>query len=122
MNELHPIDKAIAAHGWWKSHLRDMIDSGESDQTVDEVRADDRCEFSRWLRERPDGDKASEHFRTVCELHTRFHEEAAHVLELASAKKVEAANAAMAIGSPFASVSAKLTSAMVAWKLTLGGE
>jgi hypothetical protein len=122
MNELHPIDKAIAAHAWWKSQLRHVIDSGECDQTVDDVRADDRCEFGRWLSVRPVAEKTSEHFRTVSELHTRFHEEAAHVLELALAKRTDEALAAMVIGSPFASVSARLTSAMVAWKLALGGE
>jgi len=122
MHELHPIEKAIVAHAWWKSHLRHVIDSGECDQTVDDVRADNRCEFGRWLCERPVAEKTSEHFRTVSELHARFHREAAHVLELALARRADQAIAAMAIGSPFASASARLTSAMVAWKLALGGE
>ena len=122
MHELHPIEKAIVAHARWKSHLGHVIDSGECDQTVDDFRADDRCEFGRWLREQPADEKTSEHFRTVSELHARFHGEAAHVLELALAKRADQATAAMAIGSPFASVSARLTSAMVAWKLALGGE
>ncbi len=122
MSELHPIDKAIATHAWWKSDLRQAIDSGERDQTVDDVRDDDRCEFGRWLQKRPVAEKMSEHFRTVRELHARFHEEAAHVLELALAKRADEAMAAMAIGSSFASISARLTSAMVAWKLALGGK
>jgi methyl-accepting chemotaxis protein len=117
MNELHPIEKAIAAHAWWKSHLRHVIDSGEWDQTVDDVHADDLCEFGRWLRERPVAEKTSKHFRAVSEWHARFHEEATHVLELALAKRADEAIASMAIGSSFASVSARLTSAMVAWKL-----
>ena len=119
MSELHPIDKAIAAHALWKSHLRQAIDSGQWNQTVDDVRDDDRCEFGRWLKKRPVAEKTSKHFRTVSELHARFHEEAAHVLELAIAKRADEAAAAMAIGSSLASVSARLTSAMVAWKRAL---
>jgi hypothetical protein len=53
MQELHPIDKAIAAHARWKSQLRKVIDSGTSDFTIDQVRPDNVCEFGRWLLDRP---------------------------------------------------------------------
>jgi hypothetical protein len=62
------------------------------------------------------------HYKTVHDLHARFHIEAAHVLELALASQREKAAAAMAIGNPFASVSSRLTAAMTAWKLSLGAE
>jgi hypothetical protein len=59
--------------------------------------------------------------RAVRELHARFHLEAARVLELALAGKRGEATAAMALGSPFATVSSKLTAAMTAWRKDLPG-
>ena len=38
MQELHPIDKAIAAHARWKSHLRQAIETGQSEWTVERMR------------------------------------------------------------------------------------
>jgi hypothetical protein len=120
MQELHPIDKAIAAHARWKSHLRQAIETGKSDWTVDRVRPDNHCEFGQWLRERSVAEKMTDHYRTVVDLHGRFHQEAAQVLELALAGHRDRASNAMAVGSPFASISSKLTSSMVAWKRALG--
>jgi Chemoreceptor zinc-binding domain len=122
MQEMHPIDKAIAAHARWKSQLRQAIETGKSEWTVERVRPDDVCEFGQWLGERPVPEKMSEAYRTVADLHARFHQEAASVLALALAGHRDRAAAGMAVGSPFASASAKLTSAMVAWKRTLGLE
>ena len=53
MIETHPITHAIASHAKWKYRLRQAIDTGMSDWTVAEVRADDRCEFGEWLRDLP---------------------------------------------------------------------
>ena len=114
--ELHPIDRAIAAHARWKSLLRQAIEAGRSEWTAERVRPDDQCDFGRWLLARSPAEKASAHFQTVRELHAKFHLEASRVLELALAGRGSEATAAMAIGSPFAAVSSKLTTAMTAWK------
>jgi hypothetical protein len=116
MMELHPIDRAIAAHARWKSHLRQAIETGKSEWTPERVRPDNLCEFGRWLLERSPTEKAAEQFRTVRDLHARFHLEASRVLELALTGHREQATAAMAIGSPFATVSSKLTTTLTAWK------
>ncbi len=121
MNEPHPIDKAIAAHAHWKSHLRQAIETGKSEWTLARVRPDNLCEFGRWLGERPAPQRMTEHYKSVHDLHTRFHTEAAHVLEIALSGRREDAKAAMAVGSPFANVSSKLTIAMTAWKKSLTG-
>ena len=114
--ELHPIDKAIAAHARWKSHLRQAIGSGTSEWTPEHVRPDNLCEFGHWLLERSPAEKATEQFRTVRDLHARFHLEASRVLELALTGHADQATAAMAIGGPFATVSSKLTAALTNWK------
>ena len=62
----------------------------------------------------------TEHYKTVHDLHARFHLEASHVLELALAGRREDAKSAMAMGSPFATVSSKLTTALTAWKKAMG--
>jgi Chemoreceptor zinc-binding domain len=116
MTELQPIDRAIAAHARWKSHLRQAIETGKSEWTSEGVRLDNLCEFGRWLQERSPAEKAADQFRTVRDLHAQFHLEASRVLELALAGHREQAAAAMAIGSPFATVSSKLTTALTAWK------
>jgi methyl-accepting chemotaxis protein len=121
MLELHPIDKAIAAHARWKSHLRQAIESGKSEYTVDRVRPDNVCEFGHWLAERPGSQRVTEQYKTVRDLHARFHIEASHVLELALAGRRDEAKAAMAFGSAFATTSSRLTTAMTAWKKSLGG-
>ena len=120
MQELHPIDKAIAAHARWKSHLRQAIETGKSEWTADRVRPDNLCEFGHWLLEQPVPQRMTEHYKTVHDLHARFHLEAAHVLELALAGRRETATSAMAMGSPFATVSSKLTTALTAWKKAMG--
>lgn len=120
MLDLNPIDKAIAAHARWKSHLRRAIETGNSEFTVAKVRPDNLCEFGQWLLERSGPQRLTEHFKTVRDLHSRFHIEASHVLELALAGRRTEAEAAMAIGSPFANVSSRLTIAMTNWKKSLG--
>ena len=114
--------RASPRHARWKSHLRQAVETGKSDFTVENVRPDNLCEFGKWLRERPAAEKMTEHFKTVSDLHTRFHVEASHVLELALGGQKEKAAAAMALGSSFASISSKLTTAMTAWKLSLGAK
>jgi hypothetical protein len=121
MSELHPIDRAIAAHAKWKSHLRQAIDTGMSEWTVERVRPDVLCEFGSWLHNLPISERMTEHFRVVRDLHAKFHQEAADVLDLALSGSRDKATAAMAIGSPFATVSSKLTAAMTAWKKALPG-
>ncbi len=119
MSELHPIDRAIAAHAKWKSNLRLAIDTGRSEYTVERVRPDYLCDFGKWLLDRPPAVKTGEHYRNVRDLHARFHLEASRVLELALTGHRDEATAAMAMGGSFASVSAKLTAAMTAWKKAL---
>jgi methyl-accepting chemotaxis protein len=121
MLELHPIDKAIASHARWKSQLRQAIESGQSELSVELARSDKLCDFGRWLLDQPQEQRANDHYRTVSELHSQFHRAASSVLELALAGRRQEAEAAMALGSTFAGVSARLTASMTAWKRAIGG-
>ena len=59
MTKLTIFDKAVFAHSQWKHRLREAIKTGESEWTVAEVRADDRCDFGEWLDQLPASKKSS---------------------------------------------------------------
>jgi Chemoreceptor zinc-binding domain len=74
------LDHAIAAHAKWKFRLREAIQAGQSEWTMDAVRPDDRCEFGRGLISLSLPDRMSKEWREAKELHARFHGAAAEVL------------------------------------------
>jgi hypothetical protein len=116
------IEKAIGAHGMWKGRLSLAIEAGKSATPVESIRMDNQCVFGKWLHGSTltSVDRASHHFKTVKELHAEFHKTAARVMELAlSGSKTEALKA-MSFGGEYASISARLTGAMMEWKKSLG--
>jgi hypothetical protein len=115
MAELTIFDRAIAAHAKWTWRLVQAIKTGESQWTVAEIRADDRCDFGAWLKQLPVGMRLSERYSHINSLHTEFHEAASDVLELALAGKKEEAKAAIALGSRFTGISTELTMALSDW-------
>lgn len=94
----------------------EAIDTGRSEWRVENVRADDACEFGKWLSALPLSQRLSDSFKHVRSLHTEFHGLASTVLELALSGRAAEATAAMALGSRFAAVSSQLTMAVLAWK------
>ncbi len=115
------IQRAVGAHGMWKTRLKDAIASGRSEFTVEMVTRDDRCDFGRWLHTEADPTmKASPHYQKVRELHAAFHRQAAAVLAHAVAGRQAEARAALDLRSPFAAASAQLTQAMMEWRRTAG--
>lgn len=120
MSVLEEIDSAISAHGQWKHKLREIIRSGESEHTVAHVRSDKNCSFGKWLHIRIDpAVKSSAHYKAAVDLHAKFHEEAAKVLELGLKGETDAATSAMSLTSPFTQTSAALTAKLNDWKSSL---
>lgn len=118
MANIEELDKAIAAHGMWKVRLKQAIDTGKIDAPIPTIRQDNQCAFGKWLYgdTLSAADKAGTQYKTVKELHAEFHKTAAQVAELATTGKKTEAEKLMAAGGAYADVSAKLTSAMMAWK------
>jgi methyl-accepting chemotaxis protein len=116
------IDKAIAAHGMWKTRLKDAIEKGKIDTPAETIRVDNHCSFGKWLYSPAlnSVDKGSEHYKAVKDLHAEFHKTAAKVVELALDGKRTEAEKMIALDGDYAGISAKLTSAMVGWKRSLG--
>ena len=109
------IQKAIGAHGLWKSRLKRAITSGAADVTVENTAVDDRCDFGRWLHALPRASQSAANFGAVKSLHAQFHVEAASVLKLALAGQKDAAAQAMAPGSKFDRLTTELTRALMEW-------
>ncbi|MBI5267020.1 MAG: CZB domain-containing protein [candidate division Zixibacteria bacterium] len=121
MDHAQEIDKAVGAHGMWKNRLKQAIESGKLDTPVATIRTNNQCAFGKWLYgpTLSAQDKSSEYYKTVTELHTQFHQVAAQVAELATSGKKNEAEKALAPDSRFASISSKLTAAMLSWKKSL---
>jgi methyl-accepting chemotaxis protein len=115
MTNLTIFEKAVSAHAQWKSRLREAIETGKSEWTVADVRADDRCEFGDWLEKFPLSKKTSDRYTHLRSLHTDFHKAASEVLELALAGKKEEAENAMSRGSRFSNTSTELVLTLSKW-------
>lgn len=109
------IQKAIAAHGMWKVRLRSAIDTGKSEWTAGQVKVDNLCEFGKWLHSLPDYEKKAGNWGGIREMHAKFHEEAAKILDSALTGKKEAAARGLEKGSDFTKLSSSLTAAMMNW-------
>ncbi|NVO11408.1 MAG: CZB domain-containing protein [Bacteroidales bacterium] len=118
MANIEELDKAIGAHGLWKSRLKSAIESGKIDVDIATIRIDNQCAFGRWLygSTLSSVDKSSSHYKTVKELHTEFHIIAARVAEMAISGKKIGAEMMIASGGDYAKISSKLTQAMMDWK------
>ncbi len=118
MESRQEIDKAIGAHGMWKTRLSQAVDKGKIDTPPGIIRQNNQCDFGKWLQGPTitPQDKASQHYKTVNSLHTQFHQVAAQVAEAAlSGKKTEAQNL-LGTNGEFTKISSKLTAAMMEWK------
>ncbi|MEK7775039.1 MAG: CZB domain-containing protein [Candidatus Zixiibacteriota bacterium] len=112
------IDNAIGAHGLWKTRLKVAIDTGKLDASPSEIKMNNHCAFGKWLygSSLTAQDKASKHYLTISELHSQFHKIAAQIAELALAGRKAEAETLLSHKGEFATVSAKLTSALMDWK------
>ncbi|HIE00132.1 MAG TPA: hypothetical protein EYP59_07550 [Thiotrichaceae bacterium] len=100
------IDQAIWAHSRWKVHLKQAIETGQSDFTVETVQNPHACAFGQWLDSKEG--KTLSHYSEIVELHQNFHQEAAHILSLALTGQKEDAATKVQLGSEFSHLTAKL--------------
>jgi len=116
MERIREIDRAIAAHGHWKDHLRAAIESGATEFPIAAIRGDDSCEFGKWLYGPTISgeEKRSLDYSKITDLHAHFHNVAGRVVELAVGGN--RADAEILQRRDFDLASEKLIGAMVAWK------
>jgi hypothetical protein len=95
-DEAKLVDAAINAHGLWIGRLRGAIEAGSSDFKPEAVRADNQCDFGRWLYGNfPASLRGTPVHEEIRALHAKFHVHAAEVLRLATTGKKGEAVAAM---------------------------
>jgi len=117
MSDPSELNKAIKNHSVWKVRLKDAVDTGKSDFTPNQVRANHLCEFGKWLATLPYNEKALDEYKTIQTLHEKFHFEAARVLQLAlNGQRDEAHVALTNITGDFMYTSALLINALTEWK------
>ena len=115
------INNAITAHGKWKTKLRQIIDSGESDVTVEHVEKDNNCSFGKWLHERiEDKHKSDPYYSKIVQLHAEFHKLAAEVMHYGLMGDKDTANDKISINSQFTQKSAELTRELQNWLASIG--
>jgi hypothetical protein len=108
------LTSAIEAHELWRTRLVAAVLTGRGPLTVATARREDTCEFGAWL-DHLRKTLEDPHMAKVRELHHRFHEEAARVLELThGGRRGEALGSIGAAGS-FVEVSTELVAALRAW-------
>jgi len=115
-NLIKQINDAIGAHGSWKIKLRTAINKGQSTQSIEEVRCDDKCAFGIWLYG-PDIDpetRTGVPYNVIKRLHAEFHLCAADVLKLATTG--DRAGAVELLEGDFSEKSEKLVRGLRKWK------
>ncbi len=106
---------AITQNLAWKMKLRNAVQQGRSEITVDDACRDDRCEFGRWVnRTPPDAENQARHKQAVS-AHKRFHEAAGQVLSLATTGKADQARLLLEGNGNFESASNELTKLLETW-------
>jgi hypothetical protein len=105
---MHPeINKAIAAHGQWKSKFNDFM-SGKTTLDAATVGLSNHCDFGKWL-EHEGKSVLGQALSDVTSLHADFHKKAAAVVRMKTSGDVKGAQASLGIGGEFSAASAGLT-------------
>jgi hypothetical protein len=113
------IEKAIDAHAHWASFIRKAVVERKSSIDLESIRADNRCEFGKWLHgvQWLEDGPAKEAYWGVRELHAEFHEVSARVVELALSGKI--VKAYTLLYGEYLTMSGRLVIAMRTWQSAL---
>jgi methyl-accepting chemotaxis protein len=112
------VEKAIRAHGMWKTRLQQAIETGKMEVAVSDVSVDNVCAFGKWFYgpSIPETVKHSPQYLQIKEMHAEFHKTAGKVADLALKNHKREAEQLMATNGEFSKISFKLTSALLSWK------
>src|ERR1039457_3641267 len=115
--DLAMLQTAISAHSAWRARLKTASASGKFDFPVSTVKADNQCQFGKWLygSELPADEKQTEQYRKVKRLHAQFHEEASKVAQFAISGQQSAAEKALGLSGDFSKTSSALMDALHQW-------
>ena len=109
------LDEAIFTHSRWKTRLKKMIESGQSEVALGTIGDPHHCQFGKWL-DSSKGAQKSKYHSEVNRLHSEFHKNAAEVASLAITGQAKEATHRMELGSTFSKTSAQLVNILADWK------
>jgi hypothetical protein len=121
MDKVADIEQAISAHRQWMAQLRQAVFDALSGIDVQSIRADNNCEFGKWLHgpSLSSDEQLTDHYLEVRQLHAEFHELAGRIVELAAAGQV--AESYTLLYGEYITLSGRLILAMRAWQSKLLG-
>ena len=110
------IDKAIGAHGMWKTRLKGAIAEGKTDINLHDLKQDGKCKFGEWFYGLPrlEGENLI-HYNKIKRLHADFHITAHKVATDALNGRKAEADQSIEEGA-FKEISTKLVVALLDWK------
>ena len=107
------IDRAIFEHSRLKFHLKNTIETAQSDFKHEEIKDHHACPLGEWL-DSPEG-QILPSYAELTEIHKNFHEEAAKILDLAlQGQKNEAKLGIQPLTSKFSKLSSQLVNKLAA--------
>jgi len=111
------LKSAIATHAAWTARLKAAIGSGKLDVPVSTVRADNQCQFGKWLygAGTSAAEAQTENYRKTRQLHAQFHEEASKIAQFAISGQKAAAERAMGPSTEYTRISSALTDILTRW-------
>jgi hypothetical protein len=116
VNKVRDIEEAIASHAVWMSEMRQaVLDARLGSIEVEDIRAEDRCQFGRWLTGpllTPE-DRETDIYREVRRLHAEFHELAAQIVEKAA--RGQTVDAYALLYGEYVTMSGRLALSLRAW-------
>lgn len=113
---INEINNAIGAHVSWKIKLRTAVNKGESDQSPEDVKCDDKCVFGKWLNGNTIDDeiRSGAPYQVIKRLHAEFHICASEVLRKAITG--DKSGAIETLEGDFSERSGKLVRGLRKWK------
>ena len=116
------IDKAILAHGKWKTRLNDFINGKTPDFDITKAGTDNNCDFGKWLYGDTvdDNDRKSVYYQKIKDLHADFHKTVKEVAELiVIGKKEDAKKMISDVNGSYSRISTQLVLQLVDWEKNL---
>ncbi len=118
------INNAIAAHGKWKTRLRQAIEKGDIEFDIEKAGTDNNCDFGKWLYSEsisPE-EKKTDYYNRVKTLHAEFHRSIQAAANLLSTgKKAEALQTVNDLNGVFNKISVSLVLLLSEWRDSLFG-
>jgi methyl-accepting chemotaxis protein len=114
---LKDINTAIASHELWKTRLLNAIETGSSEWVPRTVKADNQCDFGKWLYTCPADEEPLPHYNVIKQLHAQFHMEAGRILEIALLGNKD--NAIAELEGKYTQLSSSLIAELLKWKASL---